>query len=110
VAALLTGCIKKPGEIVSVKTKTISGTYTNSFNVGDTIIAEAAISDQNFTNIYWQVFGTDVLTLISSDNDNTNAMFVALAAGSATAQVEISNCKDNGNCRTDKMGASVTVQ
>jgi hypothetical protein len=109
-ATLLTGCLKDPGTIVSVKTKNTSGVYTNTFAVGDTILAEAAISDQAFEQISWSLTSDNVPPMILVSYDNTNAIYIATGTGTGKVSLKIENCNKNSKCRQEYGDASITIQ
>jgi hypothetical protein len=109
-AAFLTGCLKDPGTIVSVKTKNSAGQYTNTFAVGDTIFAEAAISDQAFEQISWYVASNDVAPITLISYDNTNAVYIATGIGTGNVSLKIENCNKNSKCRQEYGDVSVTIQ
>jgi hypothetical protein len=109
-ASLLTGCLKDPGEIVSVKTKNTAGEYTNTFAVGDTIFAEAAIADQTFEQISWSVTSDNAAPFMLLSYNNTTAIYIAVSTGTGNAQVKIENCNNNSKCRQEYADAMVTIQ
>jgi hypothetical protein len=109
-ATLLTGCLKDPGTIVYVKTKNTAGEYTNTFAVGDTILAEAAISDQAFEQISWYVTSDNAAPILLISYDNTNAIYVATGTGTGNVNLKIENCNKNSKCRQEYSDVAVTIQ
>jgi hypothetical protein len=105
---LFVSCLKDPGSITYVKTKDTAGNYKTTFAVGDTIITEAAIGNQNFETYNWYQTGSNLVLLNSSSAQS--AMFVANQAGATSIELKIENCNDNSKCRQEYGSANITVQ
>lgn len=104
----LVSCLKDPGSIAYVKTKDTAGNDKSTFAVGDTIVTEAAISDQNFESFNWYQTGSNLVKLNSSTAQS--AMFVANQTGTTSVELKIENCNKNSKCKQEYGSAYVTVQ